>query len=300
MAKPLLLPAKVVLAAVRFPAAETVRPAEVDLLMEPAENEAVPSAEAGVITLCGVKEAGELGVAVLPMVQISEVVALGGMWCDRGEGNERSTHSDSARARRLRQIVKPHVGVLSVSNSSSMDPTSTLSLQLDLRNDKSWKRDHRFGVDSIPGRGVRYFFLDYYWLPHIYYDAREHQNVHGYGGRWFSDLLPAFFLNGGLIAILPNDNGGFLMRMHASSPDIAIMLLTSEEALLYHPLYLATHTLTRDGALEGVGENCGRYRTNESSVRQWLNKDHPFCLAFNRAEFKFAHLACESLRSLIV
>ena len=286
-----------------LPTAEVARSAELDVLVLPAvaeavlpdDTEAVLPPEAAVLVLSAVEEA----VAVLPLVHMSEVVALGGMWCDRGEANVDSTHSDSARSRRLRQLVGSHVAVLSVSNSTSMSLSSTLSLQLDLRNERSWRTDHRFGVDSLPGRGVRFFFLDYYWLPHIYYDEHENKNAHGYGGRWFSHLLPAFFLSGGLIAILPNDNGGFLMRMHASNPGIAILLLTPEEALLYHPLYMATQSLTHDGVLEGVGENCGRYRTNESSVRQWLDLEHPFCLAFNRVVFQSGRLACERLRSLM-
>ena len=195
-------------------------------------------------------------------------------------------------------MVRQNVAVLSVSNNASMDPASTLSLQLDLRHAKSWRQDHRYGADSIPGPGARYFLLDYNWVPHIYYDKGEN-NVNGYGGLWFSDILPIYFRGGGLVAILPNDNGGFLMRMHSSNPEIAIRLLTSAEALLCHPLYMATQTLTQDGELTGVGAGHGRYRTNESSVRQWLDTEHPFCLAFNQEAFHSAQDALDDLRSLM-
>jgi hypothetical protein len=91
-------------------------------------------------------------------------------------------------------MVTDGVVVFCVSNSTGIDPGSLVTIQCDVRRIKSWTKNHRFGAGSIPGRGVNYFFLDYFWVPHIYYDPHEERNEEGYGGRWFSHLLPGFFL----------------------------------------------------------------------------------------------------------
>jgi hypothetical protein len=90
-----------------------------------------------------------------------------------------------------------------------------------------------------------------------------------------------FFANGGLIAILPNDNGGFLKRMAIASPGICTTFLSVEDALVCHPLFMATHALTGVDLLVGASKRHGGGRTNESSVRQWLDPVYPFYLAFN-------------------
>jgi hypothetical protein len=202
------------------------------------------------------------------------------MW-DRSEVGVRSLHSDSLRARQLRAMVTDDVVVFCVSNSTGIDPGSLSTIQCDVRRMKSWTTNHRFGAGSIPGRGVNYFFLDYFWLPPIYYDPHDERNDEGYGGRWFSHILPGFFAHGGLIAILPNDYGGFLKRMATASPGICTTFLSVEDALVCHPLFMATHALTCDDLLVGASNRHGGARTNESSVRQWLDPVYPFYLAFN-------------------
>jgi hypothetical protein len=132
---------------------------------------------------------------------------------------------------------------------------------------KRWTKDHRFSADITPGRGVEYFFLDYSLVPHIYYDPREESPPEGYGGRWFLRLLPASFDNGGLIAIIPIDNGGFLKRMTIVSPHISTTYLTIQDALLCHPLFMATYAVTHGDELSGVSKKHGGGRTNESRTR---------------------------------
>jgi hypothetical protein len=234
-------------------------------------------------------------VLLFPVQQ--EIIVLGGMWCDRNDKCISRTHSDSARARALRRLVHDHVSVMCVSNNGLMDPLSKLSVQMDVRSPKNWDRDHRFGQESIPGRGARYFFLDYFWLPQVYYEDAYHE--HGYGGKWFSCHIPDFFRNGGLIALLPNDNGGLLMKMHAKSPKSSMILLTCGDALSCHPLYLATHKITQNGDLEGVGEGHGRYCTNERNVERWLDKTYPFCLVYNSEKIQSGEEACTFLKALI-
>jgi hypothetical protein len=57
--------------------------------------------------------------------------------------------------------------------------------------------------------------------------------------------------------------------------------LSVEEALVCHPLFVATHALTTDDLFVGTSIRHGGGRTNESSVRQWLDPVNPFYLAFN-------------------
>ena len=211
-------------------------------------------------------------------------IGLGGMWCDRPTRGP--VHSDTVRATELRHMLKPH-NVVCLQNGNVGNAASNDSLTVDFRAIRGWYRrcrDGKVDPDTIIGRGVTIFILDYYWLPQIYYEQNNHPN--GYGGGWFAKLIPFFFQEGGIIAVLPNDKFGMLRAMHAAAVvdggvTEGVKWLTKKDALLCHPLYMATESITVDGALRGAGLSHGGGRTNATQAETYLDKQHPFCLVYN-------------------
>ena len=119
-------------------------------------------------------------------------VGLGGVWCDRPYTGLDNVHSDTVRATEVRRIIHPHKVVCLQNGRLAVQ--STGSLCVDFREKRGWYRQCLDGTadpETITGRGVSIFILDYFWLPRIYYEKNSAQN--GYGGMWFSKLLRFFF-----------------------------------------------------------------------------------------------------------
>lgn len=232
------------------------------------------------------------------------VIAFGGMWVNRTGPKE---HSDTARFEATRRVVKSDVRLFAVTNGPTDDNTAE-SLHADLRNENSWhhvKTSREGGgvdTDTITGRGANIFALDYFWLQEQYLMESRYVTRCGYGVTWLSHLIPLFFRNGGVIALLPNDKSGRILAMHeaATPSNYNIELLTEQQAMIYHPLYYGTESITNftDGTLRGVSKTHGEDRTNASSVRDYLNTSSPFFLVYNTSVYNSAQEACEYLKQL--
>ena len=164
--------------------------------------------------------------------------------------------------------------------------------------------------DTITGRGVTIFLLDYFWLECGYYrdpppGGRLSRTVNGYGGRWFSHTLPLFFEHGGCVVILPNDRWGQLAELlphplaETGGPGLGFKYLSVSEAERVHPLYVATARITDAGTgfLRGTGVQ--NERNNDSAVRQYLDPQKPFLVVFDRRVLRTADDALLELSSLI-
>jgi hypothetical protein len=207
----------------------------------------------------------------------SGCVCVGGMWADRGGGPR---HSDTARYVELRRILAPSVGLYGVSNGPLVSTDTTLLA--DLRAPRCWFSDKMRGDnDSIARRLATVFILDYFWAPPIYFAVGEH-GPNGYGAGWFSVHLPTFFTHGGVVALLPNDVQGHVLRMHAGAPSsgLQVSLLSLADAGTYNPLYCATDFITDVDlkVLRGVPSSHGGSRTNDAAVRDYLDPMKPFIL----------------------
>ena len=238
-------------------------------------------------------------------LDVVHVIGLGGMWCDRTGGGG---HADSARAQQLRAMVGARASVLCLTNNHGVPARSVTTLQADVRHNGSWYRwSSRRGVDpdTITGRGVTIFILDYFWLECGYYTSVQPLQLNGYGGRWFSDTLPLFFENGGCIALLPNDRWGELEKMvqqrvsGSGADEIGVEYLDVSTAERVHSLYIATASITdaRTGFLRGVDDQ--NERNNDSAVRQYLNPSKPFLLVFNTILLPTVTAALSELESLL-
>ena len=202
-------------------------------------------------------------------------------------------------------MVGTRASVLCLTNNHGVPAHSVTTLQADVRFNGSWYRwSKRTGVDpdTITGRGVTIFLLDYFWLECGYYTSV--QQLNGYGARWFSDTLPLFFAHGGCIALLPNDRWGELEKMvqqrvsGSGADEIGVEYLDVSTADRVHSLYIATAWITdaRTGFLRGVDDQ--NERNNDSAVRQYLNPAKPFLLAFNKSLLPTMEAALTELQSL--
>ena len=233
---------------------------------------------------------------------VGDFVGLGGMRDDRPG----PVHSDAVRCGEVRRLLGPLTKVVCLSNGVTEGTEGSGTVFAEFRDTRTWF-NRRDPEQSIAGRGITIFLLDYFWLPGIYYRNGEMRGD-GYGGRWFSRTLPLFFKHGGQIAILPNDNGGELRNMISNVErvcsrqlaSLGVHMLTVEDADACHPLYVATARVTgADGCIRGAGVSHQGGRDNSRVLEEYLDIEHPFCMVYNTGVFGDASAALSKLKSLI-
>ena len=185
------------------------------------------------------------------------------------EGN----HTDDIRMNQLSKLTTP-AALYGVTKSRKDD---ACNVQGDIQHKHTWK--------EIAAKRTVLLILDYMWLQKGWLTHAQ-----GYGDMWIA-LMRYLFINGGLVAIIPNDVNEE-MQCQVDTIDggdmIGVKKLTYCDALHIHPLWIATH-MARESIL------CCKYpylrnKVNESSHR-YLNAKYPFFLFFNMRDFKNAEHA---------
>jgi hypothetical protein len=246
----------------------------------------------------------------------SFVVVVVGMWWTR---SAKCKHPDTARMDQLAQMVAADVKVVALTcdplpcscvgpcaracNGSECAQPSEQQMLCDVRSPRIWSRGPRAHADTIGGRRTDLLIFDYFWSPDIYWKDGEKQGG-GYGGDWVTKLTE-FFSKSGSLALLPNDKVGMVRGMIEQMPIRIpwVKLLTTEDANTFHPLYMATESITErhpDGdILTGVDDPGHLGRTNATATDQYLDQHHPFVLFYNQSVHANASFACTRLKSLI-
>jgi hypothetical protein len=82
--------------------------------------------------------------------------------------------------------------------------------------------------------------------------------------------------------------------LHTLSAGWTLFVHTLLDAHIYHPLFVATDTITdlNKGVLHGVAEACSPFRTNAVAVKGYIDIDHPFILVYNTTVFSSVREAC--------
>ena len=196
--------------------------------------------------------------------------------------------TDTPRMHAL-QEGSPGVKVLGISLTNDRD--SCTGISADIRYERSFPRV--FGT----GRGMKVGILDYFFLPEGYMEPSSIGN--GYGCKWFTSFLPAFFEHGGCVFFLPNDKSGMFLKMWDGHKDstIAVALLPMDQCS-QHPLYEATELITKTRAWAANVHPNLRCKNNELAVSTYLNRADPFLVVFKRSQFKSLQKALSYVRQI--
>jgi hypothetical protein len=153
-------------------------------------------------------------------------------------------------------------------------------------------RSSRGGDDSFFSRQTKVIILDYFWLPKIYLSAPLSRAANGYGNRWVSNHIPAFFTNGGCLAFLPNDRFGKVREMIEEEGEdglrnnsILVRTLSVMETQTLHPLWRATELASSNiiSWSASVQRDCHQ-KVNAVAFREYLDQTTPFFVFFNAKE----------------
>lgn len=187
--------------------------------------------------------------------------------------------TDTIRMNALQQ-ASPGVKVYGI--SLTHDPDSCTGISADIRNKRSFPR--------VFGREMKIGMLDYYFLPREYLQPSNIGN--GYGCKWFSTILPAFFESGGSVFFLPNDVTGRFLEMRRDNKDskLAVALLPMCRCS-QHPLFQVTHQITKTDAWATQVHLNLRSKTNKLAVSMYLNTVAPFLVIFQRSQFRSLEMA---------
>jgi len=221
------------------------------------------------------------------------VILCMGMWWKRGA---RKVHPDTARLDQLERMVVPGVRVVADTLAGVQVVASDKQLLFDISRAGTWS-----GTDparSITGEVAHLIIMDYFYLPKIYLEAENKQGL-GYGGDWVTKVT-FFFSNGGHLALLPNDQFGSMERSLRENPVPWCCKLDVADTRVLHPLYMATDAITDGGFLVSVTDHLHRGRTNDTSLREYLDEEQPFLLFYSPDLYDSHEAARAKLRALML
>jgi hypothetical protein len=157
------------------------------------------------------------------------------------------------------------------------------------RND--WNSGGR--KDDLRTRMVNVAILDWFWLPKIYYE--KFNGCNGYGNLWGKLLIPKFFEDGGIVAILPVDKTGLMARMMTvdlpQNNVVGTHFMSLDETALHHPFWVSTSTV-EDTSLHSATIT----RTNLLAYSEYLDQRKPFVFCWNTSRIHSFEEGCEWLK----
>ena len=180
------------------------------------------------------------------------------------------------------QTMYPHTRVWGVSVCTDVEETPTWQ-RGDVRSNRFWKGWCR----TFPRCNTKLVVIDYRWCPSIYWNPFVLVGGLGYGDRWFSHHIPAFFKAGGLVFILPNDIEGKVLGMYRRLTTTAktdtLHLCYSFLTARQNPLYNATEVAwCQSNGASWTATNVSRARESFSHVKslRYCDPLHPFIVCY--------------------
>lgn len=193
--------------------------------------------------------------------------------------NPGGDHTDDIRLDALSKIAG---GVFSVSKGAC---GTDAHVQGDIRSEKTWEQIYERQPDVI--------VLDYFWLQKNWLTSGC-----GYGDKWV-DCIDRFFVQGGMIAILPNDvNGEMQYQINVNineATHAGVCLISYDDAYRFHPLWISTCMAETD--IRNCKHEFLRNKVNDTN-KMYLSKK-PFFFLYNTKLFSSPQHAQDWLKGVL-